>query len=205
MKKNHAIINILGLFIFGLSACAVPEKAEKPEVNTEITVTESVETLEPSTTDSTEMGLPAWFSQELKDVNTGMVFKISDFKEKVILVETLAVWCPKCLSQQKEIAKLKSQLADREDFVSIGIDIDPNENESLLSSHVKKNGFDWVFAIASKTVIDEIGSLYGAQYLNPTATPMLIIDRQGTQHLLPFGIKSAEELQKAIQPFLDAD
>ena len=120
-------------------------------------------------------------------------------------METMAVWCPKCLTQQQEIAQLKTLFADQDDFVSIGIDIDANENETLLASHVKKYGFNWIFAIASKSVIDEIGALYGAQYLNPTATPMLIIDKQGGQHPLPFGIKSAEELQKAVQPFLDAE
>jgi thiol-disulfide isomerase/thioredoxin len=134
-----------------------------------------------------------------------MFFKMTDFKGKVILVETMAVWCPKCLTQQQEIAKLKTSFADRDDFVSIGIDIDPNENEALLASHVTKYGFDWTFTIASKSVIDEISALYGAQFLNPTATPMLIIDKQGNQHLLPFGIKTAQELQKAVQPFLDAE
>ncbi len=32
---------------------------------------------------------------------------------------------------------------------------------------------------------------------------MLIIDRKGVAHPLPFGIKSAEELLQALQPFLD--
>ena len=70
---------------------------------------------------------------------------------------------------------------------------------------MKKNGFNWLYAIASKEVVDQIGALYGAQYLNPTATPMLIIDKQGNQHQLPFGIKSAEELQKALQLFFDSE
>ena len=32
---------------------------------------------------------------------------------------------------------------------------------------------------------------------------MLVIDRKGEAHPLPFGIKSADELLKFIQPFLD--
>ena len=205
MRKNISLINLLVLLALGSSACAAPIAPVKPEIKTEKSDAVMVTATDQPGSDLPERELPAWFSQELKDINTGMVFKITDFKGKVILVETLAVWCPKCLTQQQEVAKLKTIFADQDDFVSIGIDIDPNENEALLSSHVKKYGFDWIFAIASSSVIDDIGALYGAQYLNPPATPMLIIDRQGTQHPLPFGIKSAEELQKVLQPLLDAE
>lgn len=205
MEKNLLLTNIIILISLGLASCAVPTVTVKPDINTENTDA-VVETMpDQASADLPEKELPMWFSQELKDINTGKVFKITDFNEKVILVETMAVWCPKCLTQQQEIAKLKSIYGDRDDLVSIGIDIDPNENESLLSSHVKKYGFNWIFAIAPKSVIDEIGVLYGAQFLNPTATPMLVIDRQGVQYALPFGIKSAEELLKAIQPLLDAE
>ena len=193
------------MLALGLSACTAPSTPMKPEGKTEIS--DSVMETAPIQPDSdlSEGELPLWFIEELKDINSGMFFKMTDFKGKVILVETMAVWCPKCLTQQQEIAKLKTSFADRDDFVSIGIDIDPNENEALLASHVTKYGFDWTFTIASKSVIDEISALYGAQFLNPTATPMLIIDKQGNQHLLPFGIKTAQELQKAVQPFLDAE
>lgn len=207
MKKNFLLANILilVLLVLGLSACAAPTTPVKPEIKTEKTVAVIGTEADQTDLDLTEKELPAWFSLELKDINSGKDFKITDFKGKVILVETMAVWCPKCLTQQQEVAKLKTALADPDDFVSIGIDIDPNENEALLSSHVKKHGFDWIFAIASRSVIDDIGALYGAQYLNPPATPMLIIDKHGNQHSLSFGIKSAEELQKALRPFLDAE
>jgi hypothetical protein len=33
---------------------------------------------------------------------------------------------------------------------------------------------------------------------------MLIIDREGVVHTLPFGVKSADSLLDALQPFLDS-
>ena len=57
--------------------------------------------------------------------------------------------------------------------------------------------------MASADVAREIASLYGDQFLNPPSTPILIIDRHGVAHALPFGIKSADDLAKAIQPYLD--
>ncbi len=209
MKKNLLTKNILVLLALLISACAAPIAVENPIVNSSDSEPVDEAAPEQAAQDAaqsiTEVDLPDWFAQELKDVSSGAAFKVNDFKGKVILVETLAVWCPKCLSQQQEVARLKALLSGRDDFVSIGIDIDPNENEALLANHVKKYGFDWMFAVAPKAVIDEISGLYGAQFLNPPATPMLIIDKQGNQHPLAFGIKSAEDLQAALLPFLNAE
>ena len=58
--------------------------------------------------------------------------------------------------------------------------------------------------LIDQALIDEISALYGAQYLNPPSTPMLIIDKNGEVHTLPFGIKSAEDLQSALIPFLES-
>jgi hypothetical protein len=72
----------------------------------------------------------------------------------------------------------------------------------LLAGYTQKNGFDWIYVVASNEMIDEISALYGSQFLNPPSTPMLIIDRQGNPHPLGFGIKSAEELLEAVTPYL---
>ena len=207
MKKNLFAITITVLFAFLLAACAAPISVESPPDAPAEPAPVDQPAPQPTMTDAeailTEVDRPDWFAQELRDVRTGAVFSINDFSGQVVLVETLAVWCPKCLSQQQEVARLKDLLANREDLVSLGIGVDPNEDESLLASHVEKHGFDWMFAVAPTAVVDEISQLYGAQFLNPPATPMLIIDQQGNQHPLPFGVKSAEDLQAALLPFLD--
>ena len=141
--------------------------------------------------------------KELTDVYTGMVCRVEDFKGRVVLVETMAMWCSKCLKQQQEVARLHDLLGEREDFMGLGVDIDPNEDVPQLTEYVKRNGFDWLYVVASDELINVISDLYGAQYLNPPSTPMLIIDRQGEAHLLPFGIKSAESLLEALQPYLN--
>ena len=146
---------------------------------------------------------PAWFSVSLTDARTGKTFNINDFRGKVVLVETMAIWCTNCLQQQGQVKALHGQLGARDDFVSIGLDIDPNENTSALKAYVENKGFNWLYAVPSKDVSREIASLYGDQFLNPPSTPIVVIDRHGDAHPLPFGIKSADDLMKAIQPFLD--
>jgi cytochrome oxidase Cu insertion factor (SCO1/SenC/PrrC family) len=148
--------------------------------------------------------LPDWFKAALTDARTGETFAIADFKGKVVLVETLAMWCSNCLKQQGQVQALHELIGGNDDFVSLGVDIDPNEDAAALSSYIDKNGFGWLYTVAPAEVAREIGQLYGDQYLNPPSTPMLIIDREGQVHLLPFGIKSAESLLEALQPFLDA-
>ncbi len=155
------------------------------------------------TTPEAMMGTPGWLSAGLTNATTGAAFTVQDFKGKVVLVETMAMWCPTCLSQGKEVKALHDQLGMRDDLVSVSIDIDLNEKLADLKGYTAKNGFDWTFTAATPDVAREIGDLYGQQFLNPTSAPMLIIDRHGQAHPLPFGVKSAADLQKVLEPFLN--
>ncbi len=120
-----------------------------------------------------------------------------------MLVETMAIWCTTCLQQQKEEAKLHQMLGEQPDFVNVVLDIDPNEHASDLKAYTAKNGFNWMYAISPAEVSREIGNLYGDQFLNPPSAPMVLIDRHGQAHPLPFGVKSADDLQKVVKQYLN--
>ncbi len=156
----------------------------------------------PEAMDEAMLAAPAWFGAALTNVRSGESFTLSDFKGKVVLVETLAMWCPSCKRQQIQVKALHEALGMDGDLVSIGLDIDPNENAADLKAYTEANGFDWIYAVAPAEVAREIGALYGDQFLNPPSTPILIIDRHGEAHPMPFGIKSAADLQAFIEPFL---
>lgn len=225
MKTQNKLFTLLLALTFVLSACGgastdTMEKTdeammEKPaeesmaEPHDDATTEDTMEKpsdeamAEDTMSDDAMMEAPAWYSVSLTDVNTGDAFTINDLKGKVVLVETMAVWCSNCLKQQTQVKALHESLGMRDDFVSLGIDIDPNEDADKLASFTSSNGFDWKYVIAPAEVAREISSLYGAQFLSPPSTPMLIIDRKGVAHPLPFGIKSAEELLQALQPFLE--
>ena len=114
------------------------------------------------------------------------------------------MWCPNCKRQQQEVQALHAALGEiGADLISLGLDIDPNENAADLKAYTEANGFDWVYAVAPPAVSRSLSELYGDQFLNPPSTPMLLIDRHGQVHLLPFGIKDAETLQQAVTPFLN--
>ncbi len=149
-----------------------------------------------------EMETPGWFSAPLVDVHSGDTFTIQELEGKVVLVETMAVWCSNCLRQQREVQALHAALGERDDFTSIALDIDPNENADILRNFAVQNGFDWLYAIAPAQVSNELGGLYGQQFLNPPSTPILLVDRHGGVHVLPFGIKGAGDLQSNIEGLL---
>lgn len=209
MKNRFAFLSILVVSATLLAACS-PGQAdmEEPAVGVEeapeqeLAVQEEVPVVTEEESEPAAPQYPTWYSAALTDVNTGQVFTIQDNIGKVYLVETLATWCSNCLKQQQEVKRFHDLLGEREDFESLGVNIDPNEDTALLTGYVQQNGFDWLYVVASNEMIDEISALYGPQFLNPPSTPMLIIDRNGNPHPLGFGIKSAEELLEAVTPFL---
>jgi hypothetical protein len=153
--------------------------------------------------DESMMPVPDWYTASLTEATSGETFSIAGFKGRVVLVETMAVWCSNCLAQQRQIASLRAGLGERDDLAVLSLDIDPSEDIHYLRAFVASNGFDWLYAVAGPEVAREIGELYGSQFLNPPSTPMLIIDRNGEAHLLPFGIKNADQLTDALTPFLE--
>lgn len=157
---------------------------------------------ESTTSIATDPVIPEWFSMELRDVQTGESFTMNDYAGEVVLLETMAIWCPNCIVQANEIRRLHEILGNPEDLISVSLDVDLNEDDASLKEYALGYGFEWHFAVAPLLVARALGNLYSAQYLNPPLSPMLIIDRDGNVHQLEYGKKDAEALQREIEPFL---
>lgn len=167
--------------------------------------TAATERLAPTPTPASAAERPEWFGMELADVQTGEAFTIDDFAGKVVLVETMAVWCPTCRRQGDEVKRLHELLGNPEDLVSISLDVDMGEDAATLQAYAERLGYEWHFAVAPLLVARALGNLYSAQYLNPPVSPMLIIDRHGSVLGLPFGsVKGAESLRGVVEPLLDS-
>lgn len=187
---------------------------EEPEMGAteEMASTEEPMAEEPMATEQAEVMdsasanmKPDWFEIPLTDVNSGESFTVDDFQGEVVLLETMAIWCSNCLKQQKQVKALHERLGSSRDLVSIGLDIDPNEEAPALKSYVEQRGFDWIYAISPAELSRTLAESYGDQFLNPPSTPILIIDRHGEVHPLRFGIKNADELLAEIEPFLNEE
>jgi cytochrome oxidase Cu insertion factor (SCO1/SenC/PrrC family) len=146
--------------------------------------------------------IPDWFEMELIDAQTGESFTIHDYAGKVVLVETMAIWCPNCIVQGNEVRKLHQALGNPEELISVSLDVDLNEDQASLKEYASGYGFDWHFAVAPILVARALGNLYSAEYLNPPLSPMLIIDREGSVVELEYGLKDVATLQKIVEPYL---
>jgi thiol-disulfide isomerase/thioredoxin len=162
-----------------------------------------INTPEPqSTVTAVATTTPDWFNIELTDVQTGKTFTMNDYAGKVVLVETMAIWCPNCVIQATQVEKLHEMLGNPDDLISVSLDVDSHEDEASLKEYASSYRFDWHFAVAPLLVERALGNLYNAEYLNPPLSPMLIIDREGKVQQLDYGIKDAETLQKIVEPYL---
>ncbi len=181
-KTLQSIVSTLILASFMLTACGTSASTLTPS---------------PEPTDT-----PEWFDVELVDVRTGETFTMNDYAGKVVLVETMAMWCPNCIFQGAEVRNMREMLGNPEDLISVSLDVDVNEDAAALKEYTEEFGFEWHFVISPQAVSRALGNLYTAQYLNPPLSPMLIIDRNGDVHHLEYGKKSAEMLVETIEPYL---
>jgi thiol-disulfide isomerase/thioredoxin len=197
MKFYRSLLIVL-VFTLILSACAPAQTQAAPTVTA---IPTAVPTIVPTIV-PTVAATPEWFDMELIDVQTGKTFTMNDYAGKVVLLETMAMWCPNCLMQAGAVQKLHKALGNPEDLISVSLDVDSNEDSVSLKAYASQYGLDWHLAIAPLLVERALGNLYSAQYLNPPLSPMLIIDRQGNVHQLEYGIKDTATLQKLVEPYL---
>jgi thiol-disulfide isomerase/thioredoxin len=137
-----------------------------------------------------------WQGVELTDVSTGEKFKISDFEGKPVLLESFAVWCPRCKSQQQEIKKLHAEVGDS--VISIGLNTDPNENEQLVKNYIDENGFDWHYAVAPVEMTQLLISEFGNSIINAPSVPIILVCEDGSYRKLANGVKSSSKLKEEI-------
>jgi cytochrome oxidase Cu insertion factor (SCO1/SenC/PrrC family) len=195
LMPTRASLHLLWIVVAAviLSACSASEPPTQEPTAPE----------EPAATPEPAVETPEWFDIELTDVSTGETFTMNDFSGKVVLLETMAIWCPNCIVQQSEIRKLHENLGNPDDFVSISLDVDLHEDAESLKAYVEEWGYDWPFAISPRQVSHDLGNLYSAQYLNPPLAPMMIIDRDGSVEHLPYGVKKVDELQSFVEPYFE--
>ncbi len=138
-----------------------------------------------------------WKDVELKDVKTGETFKISDFSDTTILLQSFAVWCPTCKSQQDEFEKLKRDEGD--DIKIVSVDTDPNEKTSRVIKHIDRFGYDWVFSIDHNNFAKKLVDEFGINVVNAPASPVILIDKDQNSRLLRSGLKRKDRLKEEIE------
>jgi thiol-disulfide isomerase/thioredoxin len=128
---------------------------------------------------------------ELVDVRTGESFTLATLAaSEPVLLETMAIWCTTCLHQQREVVQAHAVA----DFISVGIDVDPNERAADLAAYAEREGFDWRFVMADTALVALLTDRFGFGVTHPPSTPTFVVTADGIR-ALEFGhVRSATEL-----------
>jgi len=140
----------------------------------------------------------SWMDSELCNVRDGEVFTIGQF-DKPVLLESFAVWCPICTQQQKKTKELHDgEFGD--EFISISLDTDPNEDEAIVRSHTNANGFTWRYSVAPAEVTQMLINDLTLAIINPPTVPMVLVCPDGNfRRLSGTRVRSAEKLREEIE------
>lgn len=87
----------------------------------------------------------------------GEIFKLSEQRGKVVLINIWASWCGPCVAEMPDIDQLAKDYSDQ--LVVIGINC--GENEQTVRSFVTENGYTYNFAADTDYYIS--GVLYPSQ------------------------------------------
>ena len=147
--------------------------------------------------ETVDPGTNPWMEVPLRDVSTHETYTIGQLAGKPVLLYTFTTWCSICTAQQEEIKKLEQ--AAPGSFVSVGIDIDPYENETIVRNHRSASNFGGLYSVAPPELTRLLVDEYGVGIITPSSAPMLLICRNGSVTPLERGVKSAKALDGAIR------
>lgn len=142
--------------------------------------------------------LPLWQTISLTDVRSGEVFTIADFSGKNVFVEPMATWCTNCRRQLGNVSEARASLND-ENTVFIALSVETNLSNEALANYTEETGFDWVFAVATPELVQELAAVFGQSVTNPPSTPHFIVRPDGSFTELVTGIESPEEIISSLQ------
>lgn len=80
-----------------------------------------------------------------KDVRTGDVVLLSQFKGKVVLVNFWATWCPPCREEMPDLETLQTEMGDRLKVLSVGGDAAESADKLLGYANDQKLSFTVLF------------------------------------------------------------
>ena len=129
---------------------------------------------------------------EFKDLR-GRVHRLSDYKDKVVLLNFWATWCPPCRAEMPDLVKMQREYGKR-GLQVIGITYPP-ETAGEVRRFTRKLKINYPVALGTK----ETRGLFDQSETLPIT---IIIDRDGNIHDRIEGILLPEEFEQKIKPLL---
>lgn len=130
MKINkHRRNNIIFLIVI---AIFIMPQTRKP---IQVFVQKGLALFSPSVIDENKQSSIADYNWKLKDEN-GSIFNFEKTKEKVVLVNFWATWCPPCIAEMPSLQKLYDDYNNKIEFIFIS-----DESFKTINSFLKNNNY----------------------------------------------------------------
>ncbi len=143
------------------------------------------------------MALPAWQQISLTNARTGEAFTLADFLGKTVFVESMATWCTNCRQQLNYVREARAQAS--EDAVFVALSLETNISDATLAQYADDQGFDWLFAVMTPDMLQEMTGAFGRSLTVAPSTPHFIISPDGSHTDLLTGIDSPTQILERMQ------
>ena len=127
----------------------------------------------------------------------GNLFRLSDYRDKIIIIDFMATWCGPCRQQVPHLKVIWEKEDYKNKIILLSIDIDLARSEEVLRAFRQEFPYaTWIWA--KDTIEKRVGNLYQVVYL-PT---IVIIDQYGYIRFVHSGLTDASILIQEIDYLL---
>ncbi len=125
----------------------------------------------------------------------GNRIKLEDYKGRVLVITSMAAWCPTCVIEAKNFRPVYNEV-DKSKVEFLSIDIDTTEKEENIKKF--KNDYKTPWTYTTRDGGREVINKYGLVAFEIT----YVIDKDGTISFIDRRITSSDNLRKEIEKLL---
>ena len=188
---------------FGLSSCNSNETPVANAPTNRVVITSAPANRADTTAPPVaSVALPADVRGTKLKTLDGESFALSDYSNKVVVVNIWAVWCGPCRSEMPELIKISNEYKSR-DLVVLGLASAYNESKPQVEEYVKSNNIPYKVIFDNGTLE---GPLVGAVQGRSVIPQSFVISRDGRiiKHFSGFNPYSTPQLMRqAIEDALN--
>jgi hypothetical protein len=142
----------------------------------------------------------------------GELYTMQSFQGSVIIVQPMAQNCDSCLDQLLNTREIAQKFVDEErgyDIIYVILNTDTSISTTGLLNWSRSQGVEpstdlnWVVANASPDLLNAITRTFGADYIDPQNTPILIVDMDGFSHIAESGVMSVNRIRDVLIYYAD--
>lgn len=142
-----------------------------------------------------EISVNQWKNMTLQDLNSKKLFKISDYKEDILIIDLFSI--NNSLNSHQHTIMRSSDIDKKLAVKRLSIEIEGTAPEKVRR-YAEENVFEWMFVSVRNDFTESLHKNFDPFYLQVDKNPIIVVCENQSAHLLEYGFKSEEYLLKEI-------